>query len=645
MSARPSVSTNGSSAGALSSVPYLPGLDGLRAIAVVGVMIYHAHHDWLPGGYLGVEVFFVISGYLITLLLIGEHERTGHVDLRQFWARRFRRLLPALFVMMAMVAVYIAAIYPVAREQTRGDFMGGIFYISNWYQIFVGQAYGAGEAFVPLRHLWSLAVEEQFYLLWPLVMMVILRRSRGRLPEVGPKLVGASVVIAIVVAWLYVPGSVATSCGGEFTRGTWTVFGRCIAVNDMLFLSSFSRAGGLMLGAGFAMLWRPNAIVRGPLRDKGRRLDVVAALGLAALVFFMFTMYLQDGGVYNPWLYRGGFFFTGVATLMLIAAATHRGAVTGNLLGNKVMLWVGTRSYGLYLYHWPVYQIIRKQANIQLSVAEVVLAMVITVPVTEASYRFIETPIRKGGVKQALSGLRRGQRQLMGAVSVVLLVALAALSLFSADPHCVGSVNCSLEANAQGPDGTGVGDTTPGDSGVPATAEPGATLAPTTTVPKVPQKYVAIGESVMVGAVKQLRGAGVFVDAKKDRGPDGVKNTVIKLRDAGDLGTGTSIVIQVGTNAPMNNNDIAAIMAEVPDDSGTVSFMTLKADVAWIPGNNELINALPTTYPKVHVIDWATRSAEVQLCADGIHITCGGSASAQFYANLILANFGLPAIV
>ena len=644
MSARPSVSTNGSTAGALSRVPYLPGLDGLRAIAVVGVMIFHAHHDWLPGGYLGVEVFFVISGYLITLLLIGEHERTGHVDLRQFWARRFRRLLPALFVMMAMIAVYIAAVYPDAREQTRGDFMGGIFYISNWYQIFVGQGYGASEAFVPLRHLWSLAVEEQFYLLWPLVMMVILRRSRDRLPEVGAKLIGASVVLAIVVGWLYVPGSVATSCGGEFTRGTWTVFGRCIAVNDMLYLGSISRAGGLMLGAGFAMLWRPNAIMRGPLRHKGRRLDVVAALGLVALVVFMFTMYLQDGGVYNPWLYRGGFFFTGVATLMLIAAATHRGAFTGNLLGNKVMLWVGTRSYGLYLYHWPVYQIIRKQANIQMSVAEVVLAMVVTVPVTEASYRFIETPIRKGGVNQVLSRLRRDQRKLMGAVSVVLLVALAALSLFSADPHCVGSVNCSLEANAQGPDDAGVGDTTAGNSGAPATTEPGATPTPS-TVPKVPLKYVAIGESVMVGAVSQLRGAGVFVDAKEDRGPEGVKNTVIKLRDAGELGTGTSVVIQVGTNAPMDDDDIAAIMAEFPDDAGTVSFMTLKADVAWIPGNNELINGLPATYPKVHVIDWATRSAEVQLCADGIHITCGGSAPAQFYANLILANFGLPAIV
>ena len=641
MSAR----TSTPSAGALNRVPYLPGLDGLRAIAVVGVMIYHARHDWLPGGFLGVEVFFVISGYLITLLLMGEHERSRAIDLRSFWARRFRRLLPALYLMMALVAVYIAAFYPVAREQTRGDFLAGIFYVSNWYEILVGQGYGASEAFVPLRHLWSLAVEEQYYLVWPLVMVVILRRARGnRLPAMGLKLIGASVFVAIVVAWVYVPGPVATSCGSEFTRGTATFFGRCIAVNDMLYLGSFSRSGGLLLGAGFAMLWRPVAIMRGPLRDKGKRLDVVAAVGLATLVYFMFAMYLQERGVYNPWLFRGGFFLTGVATLMLIAAATHQGAVTGRLLGSRALLWIGTRSYGLYLFHWPVFQIIRKQANIQLSVAQMVLAMVITVPLTEASYRFLETPIRRNGVRATLSGFVRSPRHLMAVGSVVLLLALATFSLSAADPHCVGEVNCSLEASAGGD----VGGETPSESTTPATAppsvQPGETTSTSTTVPKVPEPYVAIGESVMVGAEPLLESAGVFVQAKEGRGPEGVKNAVILLRDSGDIGAGTQTVIQVGTNAPMNQGELDAIMAEVPADAGTVFFMTLKADVAWVPGNNELLKGLPAKYPNVQIIDWEAESANVELCPDGIHISCNGNEAATFYTNLILSAFGLPAI-
>jgi len=637
MSARPTVPVPATADAGLSRVPYLPGLDGLRAIAVIGVMIYHAHHDWLPGGFLGVEVFFVISGYLITLLLMGERERNGNVDLRQFWARRFRRLLPALYVMMAFVAVYIAAFYPVAREQTRGDFLAGIFYISNWYEIFVGQGYGASEAFVPLRHLWSLAVEEQFYLVWPLVMVAILRRSRSRLPAVGLKLIGVSVVIAIVVAWLYVPGVVASSCGTEFTRGTWTIFGRCIAVNDMLYLGSFSRAGGLMLGAGFAMLWRPVAIMRGPLRDKGRRLDVLAALGLAVIVFFMLTMYLQERGVYNPWLYRGGFFVTGVATLLLIAATTHQGAATGKLLGHKALVWVGTRSYGLYLFHWPVFQMIRKQANIQMSIPQIILGLLITVPITEASYRFIETPIRKNGLRATLAGLRGEARHLMAGGAVALVVGLAAFSLLRADPHCVGEVNCSLEAAA--PDTTLPAQMVPVG---PLTTVPGETVATTTTVPKVPQKYVAIGESVMAGAASQLQSAGVLLQVKEGRGPEGVKNAVILLRDAGDVGEGTRIVIQVGTNAPLTQSELDAIMVEVPTDAAGVVFMTIHADIEYVPANNELIRAMPSKYPNATVIDWDVKSAEVELCADGIHISCNGSAPATFYTNLILEAFGLP---
>ncbi len=641
MSARPTVPRPATAEAGLSRVPYLPGLDGLRAIAVLGVMIYHAHHDWLPGGFLGVEVFFVISGYLITLLLMGERERNGHVDLRQFWARRFRRLLPALYVMMAFVAVFIAAFYPVAREQTRGDFLAGIFYISNWYEIFVGQGYGASEAFVPLRHLWSLAVEEQFYLVWPLVMVAILRRSRSRLPAIGLKLIGVSVFIAIMVAWFYVPGVVATSCGTEFTRGTWTIFGRCIAVNDMLYLGSFSRAGGLMLGAGFAMLWRPVAIMRGPLRDKGRRLDVLAALGLALIVFFMLTMYLQERGVYNPWLYRGGFFLTGVATLLLIAATTHQGAATGKLLGHRALVWVGTRSYGLYLFHWPIFQMIRKQANIQLSIPQIILGVLITVPITEASYRFIETPIRKNGLRATSAGLGGEARHLMAGVVVALLVGLAAFSLLRADPHCVGEVNCSLAAAAQGPDTTLPAETVPAESG---TTLPGETIATTTTVPKVPQKYVAIGESVMAGAASQLQAAGVLVQVKEGRGPEGVKNAVILLRDAGDVGVGTTIVIQVGTNAPLTQSELDAIMVEVPTDAAGVVFMTIHADIEYVPANNELIRAMLPKYPNVSVIDWDVKAAEVELCADGIHISCNGSGPATFYTNLILEAFGLPLI-
>ncbi len=631
---------------ALSRLPYLPGLDGLRAVAVVGVMIYHANHNWLKGGYLGVEVFFVISGYLITLLLIGEHERTGTVNLAQFWKRRFRRLLPALYVLLGLVAVYVTAFYISRREEIRGDFVAAITYVSNWYQVIVGQGYGAGEKFVPLRHLWSLAVEEQFYLMWPLIMVALLRRARGRLPAVGVRLMLASVTIAIVIAVVYVPGATAGTCDVEGFRNGWaTIAGKCINVNEALYLGTFSRAGGLLLGAGFAMLWRPLAVVRGPLRDKGGRLDVLAVIGLAALGLLMWTMWLFEGQVYNPALFRGGFLMTGVATLFIIAAATHNGALTGTLLGNRLFLWIGTRSYGLYLFHWPIYQIIRKQANIQLSVAQLVLALAITIPITEASYRFVESPIRGGALAGAFTRLRRDPHRLFAAIAVVGLVSAATFSLYKAEAQCVGDVQKSLCEASAGTEPTLPPESTTVSDSTVATDPTDSTTAPTVTGGlSDPYPYVAIGESVMAGADDELKAAGMWVDTKESRSPEGVRTIIIGLRRGGVIGEGTNVVIQVGTNNPMNADAIAAIMAEIPANASKVAFITLHAPPVWIPDNNALIRSLPSIYPNVVVVDWDAHAGEVELCPDGTHLTCGDRSAAKLYTNLILAAFGLPPI-
>lgn len=634
-------------------MPYLPGLDGLRAVAVVAVMIYHANHSWLPGGYLGVEVFFVISGYLITLLLIGEYERSKRIDLRQFWLRRFRRLLPALYLVLVIVAAYITLSYTITREESRGDFLAGILYVSNWYQIFVGQGYASSEAFVPLRHLWSLAVEEQFYLIWPLIMAVVLRRSYKRLPELGLKLLMVAVAINVAVGVLFVSGAIYQGTDGGPSRGYWNIAGHMININDALYLGSFSRAGGLMLGAAFATIWRPMAILRGPIKNKAGRTDVVAGVGLAIVLAMMAFVYLTEkaGTVYNPLLYRGGLFVVGLATLMMIAGATHQRGRFGDLLGNKVMLWIGTRSYGLYLFHWPIYQFIRKQADIKMSLVELALALAITLPLTELSYRFVETPIRAGrlgGVRQALAG---SGAHVMMSFSLLALAGTVTYSMVSADPHCVGQVRCSLQAA----DGTG-DDALPTSTTQPATTQPTDSTQPTasteptdntgtatpTTVSAKP--YVAIGESVMEGAFVYLEGSGIRTFAKEGRGPEGAKNAMIKYRDQGYIGSGTQVVIQVGHNAPINQAALDAIMAEVPADAGTIWLMTLNGDAAWIEDNNALLKAMPTAYANVQIIDWHEAAKGLTLCSDGMHLTCGGDAAIIAYTNLILTALGLPTV-
>ncbi len=464
----------------ISRVPYLPGLDGMRAIAVVAVMIYHANSSWLPGGFLGVEMFFVISGYLITLLLIAERERTYRISLVDFWLRRARRLLPAMFLLMGLLTVWTALFERDALGQLRGDVLAGFFYVSNWYQVWVGLGYTSAGDFAPLRHLWSLAVEEQFYLIWPLVMVAFLGRTgTRRIANFSRWLFVGAIGITILVGLAYHPGVVGEP---EVTpEAYWHIAGRPISKLDTLYLSTVARAGGLLLGAGFAMVWRPFAILRGPLRDRGRTFDVVAILAFVGLGWMFWNIHLVDPSGADGRLFRGGLFVAGVLTLLMIAAVTHQGAAANRLLGGRVLIWIGTRSYGLYLFHWPIYQIIRNVAGNSLRLHEFLLAMIPTVIITELSYRFVETPIRIGGVKALTQRVRhREVRRPTG-----LLVGVAALTAVMATLAGAALATADLKQNdiaeslADGEDFT-VSLTDAVDSEIPAPVTSSITVAPAT---------------------------------------------------------------------------------------------------------------------------------------------------------------------
>ena len=636
----------------------------MRALAVVAVMLYHANHTWLGGGFLGVEVFFVISGYLITLLLIGEHERNGRVNLGQFWLRRFRRLLPAVLTMMGAMAVYMALFRRQPQGRTRGDFLGGIFYSSNWYQIFVGQGYTASEAFVPFRHLWSLAVEEQFYLIWPLAMIGVLRLGRNRLPRVAIWLFGISAWISAMVGILYAGGDVATTCSPEAMNGYWTLFGRCVSINEALYLGTFSRAGGLMMGAAFAMVWRPMALMRGRVRNKARQLDLLALLGLALLGLLVWKLTLSGDGHstgirFNPWLFRGGFFLTGLATLMVIAAVTHQRAMMGRLLGNRIFNYIGTRSYGMYLYHWPIYQIIRGQAGVPMTKTQWLLAMAITLPITEASFRFIETPIRQGRLGEWLRGDRRPRtaaaykrRQRVAGFGIVsaALVGFAGVSIAMADNQCVGQVECDSQAG-RGVVVNVVATDAPATvqpsiaSSIAASVLPGQTVPPpppstappTTVLQDIP--ILALGESVMLGAAQVLEARGIKTIAEVSKGPDWELEQLNIAKTKYNIKLG--VVIQLGTNGTVTREQYDAILKELTGVPRVV-MLTVRASRPWIEGNNAIIRALPESYPNVVVLDWEARAAEIadHLSNDGIHLS--DDMAKTFYRDIVLQALGLP---
>ena len=474
----------------ISRVPYLPGLDGMRALAVVAVMVYHANSDWLPGGFFGVEMFFVISGYLITLLLISERERTYRISLRHFWLRRARRLLPALFTMMFFVVVWTAIFKSEALGALRGDVIAGVFYVSNYYQIWEGLGYTAAGDFAPLRHLWSLAVEEQFYLFWPVVMIFLLGRNGTRqVAAVSRWLFVAAVLLTVATALLFYPGPIADP--NVTPDAYWWLGDRPINKIDTLYLGTISRLSGILLGSAFAMVWRPLAIVRGPLRSKGRLFDGLALVAIIGFGWLCWNTYLVTPAGADPLVFRGGLFLGGLATLAIIAAVTHRGAYANRVLGNPVFRWIGTRSYGLYLYHWPIYQMIRGVAGNKLTVREFVFALLLTTIVTELSYHFVETPIRQGRFGQRwrriFAGTRRAPKVLAtGAAAMAVAVGLFVGAVLMTAPLEQNEIAQALDAGEEfTTDLLAVDDIPVASTTTTSTTTTTTTSPPVTTVPSV----------------------------------------------------------------------------------------------------------------------------------------------------------------
>jgi peptidoglycan/LPS O-acetylase OafA/YrhL len=641
------------------SLGYLPGLDGLRALAVIAVIVYHANKSWLPAGFLGVEVFFVISGYLITLLLAAEQQRNGVVSLRSFWVRRFRRLLPALFVMMAGVAVWCALFERDELGRLRGDLVAGAGYVMNWFQIWTGSSYFSDFAFVPLRHLWSLAVEEQYYLVWPLVMVVVLRVGRKRLPKVAPWFVGGAVGAAVLMAVVYRSGPVVDP--QQTPEQYFEVFGHSVSRLDFVYLSTFTRASGLLLGAALALIWQPWALAKGPVARRGVLFDglgLIAVVSLAAMIWFWSDVVVAEDGVRGyDLLYRGGFLLVGIASVVAIAAVSHPKSVLGSrvALGNPVLAWIGTRSYGLYLYHWPIFQMSRKVAGKPLGVVEFFVLVAVSAAIAELSYRLIETPIRQGRLGEVWSRLRDpvgaggavARRRLLGAgVVVTMLGAFTGVSLATAEVRS-SEIQESIEAGREDTVDLIGGNTTSSLAAPSSTVEAdpsGSTVAPSTvpptepptTPPPQPIDVVAIGDSVMLGAASSLRSRGYVVDAVERRQYKNAIDIAQYLNESGQLGN--VAIIHLGTNGPVSDETLDTVfgwLRPVP----LVVVLTVRVGKDWQDPNNTKIRALPDRWPNVKVLDWYTDSAGRSdwFYSDGTHLRPAG---ADVYGQLVAQSIG-----
>ena len=387
-----------------SDQKYLPGLDGLRALAVTAVIAYHLGYGWAQGGLLGVGVFFTLSGYLITDILVGQFAAAGRIKLGDFWLRRARRLLPALFVMLAVVTVWVNAFNRAFVPGYRGDVIASGLYVNNWWYIFQHDSYYSRFAPpAPLDHLWSLAVEEQFYLLWPwmVLAMVLLAGwlvKRRRVRELGAgahveterpneflsgrarwAMAAVALVLAtasaIEMAMLYHPGYDPT----RVYEGTDT------------------RAFGLLIGAAVAMVYPTRRGARTLSAGSRRLLD---AAGLAGLVVVVLLVWRTNE--YSDFMFRGGLELLSVATALVVAAAATPGGLLGRALGWTPMRWIGVRSYGIYLWHYPIIVLTAAAGTVGTPVSAVraVILVAVTVAIAAASWRFVEDPIRRGSYRR-----------------------------------------------------------------------------------------------------------------------------------------------------------------------------------------------------------------------------------------------------
>jgi peptidoglycan/LPS O-acetylase OafA/YrhL len=609
-----------------SRLGYLPALDGLRAVAVVAVLLYHSYDlRMFRGGFLGVDVFFVLSGYLITLVLVSGYRSAGRVDLRTFWLRRARRLLPALFLVLGVTCAYTALFLPHEAARLRTDGLASLGYVTNWHLIFGDQSYfeTIGRPSM-VQHLWSLAVEEQFYLLWPLILaagFALFRRHRRHLVLGVLAAAGAS---ALLMGMLYDPA----------------------ADPSRVFYGTDTHASGLLLGAALAFLWpswrlSPKTGKRAPLM-----LDVVGAVGLGVLLWCF-----QNVSEFDTGLYRGGYLVFGVVTMVVVAVAAHPAArLMRTLLGNGPMRWIGIRSYGIYLWHWPVYQITRPELDVPVrGFPLLALRFAITVTLAALSFRFVEAPIREGALGRWLESLRRARpalrKPLVRRVRVVTLGGVAAVSVLglglaaaepASDPPGFSSEAVSIEVTTTAPATT---TTTTMPATADTTAAPTSTTPTTTTAPLAPAaapvtRITGIGDSVMLGSEGALRfvfGDKLQLDAAVSRQFGDAVDVAGLLAAAGQLGE--RVVVHLGTNGIIRAEQFDALMQRL---AAVPRVLVLNANVPrpWEGPVNELLATAVPTYPNAVLVDWKGVSGAHPewFVGDGVHLTGDGSLA---YADLI----------
>lgn len=587
----------------------LPGLDGLRALAVGAVLVFHLRATWLPGGFLGVDVFFVISGFLITTLLLRERARTGRLDLPRFWRRRARRLVPALVLVVVTSTVLARFLEPDLLVGIGRQTLGALTFTTNWLEISAGTDYFHATSPQLFMTFWSLAVEEQFYLLWPfaVVAIVTLIHRRRRRPLIP---VAIGVASAAAMAILVDPSSVTRAYYGTDTHLI-----------------------GLMIGAALAFAWAAphRAWTRTGAWQHLRRPLTAWALVVLLAVFVT----ARDDLVLT---FRLGIPLASLATAVLVLALISAPTRLRDLAETVPLRWIGERSYGIYLWHWPVVLLVGAAWPIAPGGAAYVISRLLCVALTlvlaGASYRWVEQPVRRLGfraciltARHRLEGLTPRALRLVTATGVVATFAYAAVL---ASAPTTTATQAELTANtSSAPDTTSEPTSATGEVNVQEVA----TASTSPAIPRTPpgpaelatvfampsgDEIDAYGDSMLVGSLPAMRYyfPGIRQDGKSNRHwSDGLA----AVTKRGELNR-RAVVLAFGTNAGVDRPAIEQILADL-GPRRMVVLVTEHGGFSRVESDNATLREIAATHPNVALADWdaALQGTTGQLQSDGIH--------------------------
>ena len=567
-------------------IQYIPAIDGLRAVAVIAVILYHLGISWIPGGFLGVDLFFVISGYVITRLLLDSIQERGGLDLRDFYMARIRRLLPPLIFMIVVTSIVVGIWAPDTTKKFLTDAPFSIFGGMNWWLVFNQQDYFESSGRPPLlQHTWSLAVEAQFYLLWPLILLVVLKYF-------GKKVIPAA---ALMIAAISGVALMLVSFKLDATNSSKV---------SHIYFGTDTHSIGLFLGAALAVSWIPQNF---NLQVTRRAQDFIDGIGVFGFIGILATFALIDES--EPTLYRIAFPLAGIFGTAILISIVHPASRFAPLLRNKVLLWIGERSYAIYLWHWVIFQISRPQVDLDgENWALFSLRILLVLAMADISLRLVELPIRSGAVAYWFGGMKyrtkavRRKQKLTLALSISILVITSASVSVSAIMR-VDKENQELLQSLKEAD-------KPIITPIENPANPGLWVT---------------GDSVILGIrhILEMDHPIALINARVGRqAPELLE---VMLRD-GPMAPNSPVVFNLGNNNALTRAQVIAVFEAVKAAPQRIVVNTA-VPRPWRETNNELINEIAASYPNTVVVRWdqISEGRPEYFAPDGVHLVPAGA--------------------